>query len=171
MFSFSGILSDLHAAIAVVAARDRRLTVLLVALCGRIGRMGTRLERLIRLWRAGKLPKPRAPRVPPTEQRSAPRATPRFRFPTSRGWLRCALGYQVGACGSQLTHLLTEVECQAFLAAVPQAGRILRPLLRMLTFDPPPEIVRRVKPLVAAPAAALERVGVVVSPISHFLDV
>jgi len=150
MFSFSGILSDLHAAIAVVAARDRRLTV---------------------LWRAGKLPKPRAPRVPPTEQRSAPRATPRFRFPTSRGWLRCALGYQVGACGSQLTHLLTEVECQAFLAAVPQAGRILRPLLRMLTFDPPPEIVRRVKPLVAAPAAALERVGVVVSPISHFLDV
>ena len=38
MIDFTTILSDLQAAIAVVAARDRALTVLLVAVWGRIGR-------------------------------------------------------------------------------------------------------------------------------------
>ncbi|MBC7634106.1 MAG: hypothetical protein H7251_00750, partial [Acetobacteraceae bacterium] len=46
------ILADLQAAIAARAARDRNLTVLLVAVWGRIGRIRRRLERLIALWRA-----------------------------------------------------------------------------------------------------------------------
>ena len=53
MNSFAPILRALQAAIAARAARDRSLTVLLVALWGRVARMGTRLERLIALWRAG----------------------------------------------------------------------------------------------------------------------
>jgi hypothetical protein len=60
MLNFSFILTGLQAAIAVVSARERHLTVLLVAVWGRIGRMRVRLERLIRLWRAGMLPKQRA---------------------------------------------------------------------------------------------------------------
>ena len=137
MFSFSNILRDLQAVIAAKAARERALTVLLVAVWGRIARMGTRLERLVALWRAGKLPKVRAIRVAGARGGEA-RAKPKMTFPTAQGWLSRKLGYEVVAFGSQLTHLLTEAECVAFLAAVPQAGRILRPLLRMLTFDPPP---------------------------------
>ena len=79
------------------------------------------------------------------------------------------IGYEAAAFGSQLRHLLTDAECVAFLAAVPQAARILRPLLRMLSGDPLPEVIGRVKPMVAtaAPVAAIP--GVVVSPVSHFL--
>ena len=164
MFSFSNILRDLQAVIAAKAARERALTVLLVAVWGRVARMATRLERLVALWRAGKLPKVRAPRVA-VARVDTPRATPRLKFPTSQGWLSRKLGYEVVAFGSQLTHLLTEAECSEFLAECPQAGRVLRPLLRMLIFDPPPEVVRiRVKPAVAEVVQAVDRVGVVVAP-------
>ena len=162
---FLPLLTHLQAAVAAAAARDRTLTVLLVALCGRLARMGTRLERLVALWRAGKLPHPRAPRAARTR---GPRAIAKITFPTSPGWLRRSLGYQVAAYGSQLRHLLTDAECQAFLAAVPQAGRILRPLLRMLTTDPLPEVVRLVRPAIPAPAPLPEMVGAVVSPPIQF---
>ncbi len=160
MFSFSDILSDLQKVIAVHAARNRALTVLLVALWGRVARMRTRLERLVALWRAGMLPKPRAPLV-----RAERVAGARQGFPASRGWLTRELGYEVAVYGSQLRHLLTDAECVAFLEACPQAGRILRPLLRMLSVDPLPEILVRVVPEVAA---SVDRVGIVVSPEFQF---
>ena len=147
----SSILIDLQAVIAAGAARDRRLTVLLVAVWGRVARMRARLERLVALWRAGKLPKARlrqAARV------RAARVVPPVRFPTIPGWLRHRLGYDVSACASQLQHALGEAECAAFLAAVPQAGRILRPLLRMLTPDAVPELIRLVRPVVMRVVAA-----------------
>jgi hypothetical protein len=152
MFSFSQILTDLQAVIAVHAARNRALTVLLVALWGRIARMRTRLERLVALWRAG-------------TQAGARRV-----FPSKVAWLTRMLGYEVAAFGGQLRHLMTDAECVAFLAAVPQAGRILRPLLRMLSIDPLPEVilpVRRAVPEaapVAEPAEPAAMVGIVVSP-------
>ena len=167
MLNFLAILSDLRAAIAVRAARDRMLTVLLVAVWGRIARMGTRLERLIGLWRAGTLPQPAAPRAARVYK---PGSTPRLQFPTGSGWLLRKLGHEVAAYGSQLQHLLTEAECVAFLAACPQAGRILRPLLRMLTVDPLPEVVRKVKPATPEVGAVAEMVGVVVCPASRFLS-
>ena len=169
MFSFSNILSDLQKVIAAHAARNRALTVLLVALWGRVARMRTRLERLVALWRVGKLPKARAPGV-----RTAAAAKParaQQSFPTSRAWLTRKLGYEAAVYGGQLRHLLTDAECAAFLEACPQAGRVLRPLLRMLSGDPLPEIIVKVKRVVpeAAPAPVVEMVGVVVSPGSQFL--
>ena len=166
---FTALLTHLQAVIAVRAARDRTLTVLLVALCGRIARMGTRLERLVAQWRAGTLPKFRAPRLAVARVR-APGGRPGMKFPTSRGWLLRQLGYEVATVGSQLRHLLTEAECAAFLAAVPQAGRILRPLLGMLTVDPLPAVIQRVKPVVPAAAAVAEMVGIVGAPVSQFLE-
>ncbi len=127
MLNFTAILSDLQAAIAVVAARERTLTVLLVAVWGRIARMRTRLERLIARWRAGTLHAPRKSRA--GELRTSVRTPPVF--PTAPAWLLV----QVQAAASyraQLEHLLSQAECVEFLAAVPQAGRILRPLCRML---------------------------------------
>ena len=134
MNHLSLILADLRAAIAARAARDRALTMLLVAVWGRIARMGTRLERLIALWRAGELPAPRASQA---RRVHAPSGKTRFKFPTAQGWLalyvREALPF-----GTQLEHYLTDAECQAFLAAVPQAGRIVRPLLQMLVVEAAP---------------------------------
>ena len=162
MFSFSNILSDLQAVIAVHAARDRALTVLLVALWGRIARMKTRLERLVALWRAGQLPPQRGPTV---RGAAGTQAGARQAFPSRVAWLTRILGYEVAAYGSQLRHLLTDAECVAFLDAVPQAGRILRPLLRMLSVDPLPEVIRRVVPEAAKVA---EIVGIVVPPAINF---
>ena len=169
MNEFSMILTRLQAAIAVVSARERHLTVLLVAVWGRIARMRTRMERLVAQWRAGTLPAPRASRA---GQAIVARGKPRFIFPNGRTWLgrmvRDAL-----PCGNGLQNLLTDAEWQAFLAAVPQAARIFRPLFHMLGVDPVPEAVRRVRPVVVvsapAPAPVAEMVGVVVAPVSHFL--
>ena len=167
MFSFSNILRDLQAVIAAKAARERALTVLLVALWGRIARMGTRLERLVALWRAGKSPKARAPRDGVARTRTA---SVRVAFPNGAGWLTRKLGYEVAAFGGQLQHLLTDAECAAFLAAVPQARRILRPLLRMLLIDPLPEAVRLPpKPVIQAIAQEADREASVASPTGKFL--
>ena len=163
MKMFAPILSGLYAVMAARAARDRTLTVLLVALCGRIARMGTRLERLVGLWRAGKLPLARAPRAaraakPGDKLRVKPA------YPTAPAWLLRKLGWEAAAFGSQLRHLLTEAESVAFLEACPQAGRILRPLLGLLSVDPLPEVIKRGKPAVVAAAEEVARVGVGVAP-------
>ena len=168
MFNFSNILSDLQKVIAAHAARNRALTVLLVAVWGRVARMRTRLERLVALWRAGKLPLPRVARVRQAAAERKPAGDKQV-FPTGRNWLSHRLGYEAVAYGSQLRHLLTEADCVAFLDACPQAGRILRPLLRMLSGDPLPEVIGKVKRVVPEPAPVAEMVGVVISPSSHFL--
>ena len=151
MFNFSGILSDLQAVIAVHAARNRALTVLLVAVWGRVARMRTRLERLVALWRAGKLPTAQAPRV--RAAAAARSAGAKQVFPTTRNWLSRKLGYEV----------------VAFVEACPQAGRILRPLMRMLSGDPLPAVIAKVKRVAPEVAPVAEMVGVVVLPGSQFL--
>ena len=136
MHNFSIILSALQAAIAVVAARDRTMTVLLVAMWGRIARMGSRLERLVAQWRAGTLPPQPAART-----RVAGTTARLPNYPTAPKWLLRTLGADAVAAGLRLQHLLTDAECAEFLAAVPQAGRILRPLLRMLGVTQLPAVV------------------------------
>ncbi|MBC7636228.1 MAG: hypothetical protein H7251_11565 [Acetobacteraceae bacterium] len=168
MFNFSRILTDLQAAIARRAARDRTLTVLLLAVWGRIARMRARLERLVALWRAGVPPLAPVPRAPRTSRAGQLTTIPNY--PTAPDWLVRTLGHEAVAVGLQLRHLLTEAECEAFLAAVPQAGRVLRPLLRMLSGDPLPEVVRAVKQVAPVPAPIAEMVSLVASPVAHFLD-
>ena len=128
MLNFTCILSDLQAAIAVVSARHRLLTPLLVAVWGRIGRIRVRLERLIALWRAGMLPEPRKSRA---GQAAQPRVRAASELPTAPAWLVAAVGAAAGY-GGQLESMLSQAECVRFLAEVPQARRLLRPLCRML---------------------------------------
>ena len=160
MLNFTSVLTGLQAAIAVVAARERALTVLLVAVWGRIGRISTRLERLIALWRAGSLPKPRVwrGRVAGTQVNK-----PVSAFPATPAWLLVAVR-EAAPFGTRLESLLSEAECAAFLAAVPQARRLLRPLCRMLGVGVPAPRVGRVRAVWQAPstAPAVAQAGLVV---------
>ena len=164
MLTFTILLTRLQAAIAVVAARERALTVLLVAVWGRIGRISTRLERLIALWRAGKLPKRRAwhGRVPGTQVNK-----PVSEFPATPAWLLVAVR-EAAPFGARLESLLSEAECAAFLAAVPQARRLLRPLCRMLGVGVVACRAGKVRAVwerpTSAPAVAVAVAGLVLGP-------
>jgi hypothetical protein len=142
MIVWTTIFSDLRAAIAQKAAPYRgTVNALLCLVYHRIGRIQLRLERLIAHWRAGTLPKPRKPR--PGRAR---KPTERPKFLTSRAWL-AVHGCEIRGYAAQLDRLLTtDPEWAEFLKAVPQAGRILRPLCHMLAIDPPAEIRRDAKP-------------------------
>ena len=170
MRNFSTILSALQAAIAVVSARERHLTVLLAAVWGRIGRIRTRLERLIALWRAGMLKKPRASGA------GGPRTVVRVPsiIPSASAWLLVAVR-DAALARAGLETLLSEAECVEFLAACPQARRILRPLLRMLGVGLKPTAAGRKpravwqaprpEPVMAAPA------GLVLGPVGRLVYV
>ena len=162
MLNFTSVLTGLQAAIAVVAARERALTVLLVAVWGRIGRISARLERLIALWRAGMLPKPRVRRG---RVRSTPANKAVSAFPAAPGWLLVAVR-EAAPYGARLESLLSEAECEAFLAAAPQARRLLRPLCRMLGIGVPAPPVGKVRAVWQRPqsAPAVAHASLVVGP-------
>ena len=166
MLNFTPLLTRLQAAIAVVAARERALTVLLVAVWGRIGRIGARLERLIALWRAGKLPKPRGAVA------GAACGTSRAALPTTPAWLLVAVR-EAAPFGARLEAMLSEAECAAFLAAVPQARRLLRPLCRMLGVGVKAPRAGRVRTVWQRPksAPALVQASLVVGPSGRLMYV
>lgn len=125
----------------------------------RIGLLLRRLDNLHAKFVAGTLRPPRIRRKPQREPRPAA-ATPYLRLPTARLWLwRLAL-----PAGSHIVHLRNalaeDAEFHALLAAAPQqAGRLLRPLYRMLGLDIPealarPKPPRKPRPRKPAPAQA-----------------
>jgi hypothetical protein len=108
----------------------------------RVSRTRHRLERLLARVAAGWLPGPTAPRAPVVADPAVPRRTrvgaPALgRLPRGRMWLVRMLGYHVAGSGSQLDHLLTDPAMAEFVAAVPSAARMLRPLCHILGISPP----------------------------------
>ena len=80
--------------------------------------------------------RPAAPRRPRAARAGVgPRA--RVRLPQRKAWLVQALGYEAAGYGSQLAYLRAEPDMQAVLAAVPAAGRILRPSCWILCVTAP----------------------------------
>ena len=120
---FGMIVAAVAALVAARLLRHPRYAALIIPLWHRITRAGRRFERLTVRLAAGKLRKPHR------SGRGGPRATA---LPTGRGWLVAAIGYEAAGCASQLTALLAEPGVVELLALVPAAGRILRPLCRML---------------------------------------
>ena len=59
-------------------------------------------------------------------------AVARVRLPGGRGWLVRVLGYEAAGYRSQLEALLASPEMAAALEAMPEIGRVLRPICRML---------------------------------------
>ena len=163
------ILAGLAAVVARRFLREPKFFALIIPLWSWLGRSARRFERAVT--------RPAVVRVRGEVARAvvvpSARAKPRVRLPSQDAWLVRALGWEVAAYGSQLSHLLAEPEMQAVLAAVPAVGRILRPLCRMLgatglegTLAAPVARAKRVRAKVVRPAREVERRH---SPVSHWI--
>ncbi len=102
---------------------------------GRLSRLAVRFARLAARVQAGVLP--RAAGVRADSERIRPVAV---RLPRGFGWL-IRMMPEAAVYGSQLRHLLSEPGMVALLAAAPQAGRLLRPLCRMLGVEEAAELL------------------------------
>ena len=137
--TFRAILAGLQAAIApyVDRDRDRARTAFLFFIWQRIGRTATRFENLFARWRNGTLPKPRTTPRPPRPITPTTPAPP-FRLPRSRAWLiREMQCHHVNGRAGTLEYFLANPDLPEFLAAAPQARRLLRPLCHMLGLQMP----------------------------------
>ncbi len=130
---FTHIIGGLLVAIAHFAHRHRARAPFFGLLTGRLLRLNTRLAGLLARWRAGTLPRPRAPRPGrPSVRRERPR------YPTRHAWLVVEVGHTAAVYGLYIEQVLAEPAFAEFIAAAPQAGRLLRPLCRMLGVVAPP---------------------------------
>ncbi len=134
---FRTILQGLQAVIGIVVAKKPPHTPLLVQIFYHLTRTIHRFEKLVTNWRNNTLPRQRQRAPRPTR----PQTTQRL--PNGKSWLiRNVDHYNARGHASQLQHFLASPECVAFLAEVPRAGRILRPLAKSLGIqmpgDPPP---------------------------------
>ncbi len=133
--TLAAIFLHLRAAIAAAAhkhVRNPPLHTLMIDAYHYAGRLSRRLLALYARWQAGTLPtpRPRAPRdiTPSPDTPAQPRAA---RLP--RRWAALLRGDQMmGAFGSQLVHTLATPDGTRFLAEVPRAAGMLRPLLHLL---------------------------------------
>ena len=155
---FGLFIESLKRAVADGVRRDpKRLGPLSAVLWNYLGRTLRRLAALHARFEAGTLaprprPRPAAPRpaadppafdglaaydppsdgLAPERQRRAPRLPPGA----------VLAEYWAGHFYAYLLPLLEDPEMRSLLAAAPQAGRLLRPLWRMMTDDPLPEPLR-----------------------------
>ena len=123
------IVAGLAAVVARRFLREPKFFALIIPLWSWLGRSGRRFGRVTVQTQVAvpvRVLTPRVARSRPVE----------VRLPSRRGWLVRALGYEAAGYGSQLAALLAEPELQALLLATPAAGRILRPLCRMLGVEP-----------------------------------
>ncbi len=130
---FALIIAELCRAVAAHGAGRGWAGPFIILIWRRLRRMSTRFTRLAGRIQTGPRPAPRARirRARPCR----PDRTPRT--PRGFAWLIRQVPQTAGGA-SQLQYLLAEPEMAALIAAAPQAGRILRPLCRMLGIRPPP---------------------------------
>ena len=144
--SFRAILSGLQVVIGIVAANDRARGAFLACIHNHLNRTIQRFEKLVTHWRNNTLPKQGKPRPGrPSHARST------ARFPTGYAWLIRNVDHYNARChASQLQHFLATPEFIQFLAEVPRANRILRPLAKSLGIqmpgDPPPPMPKPAPP-------------------------
>jgi len=146
---FAGILAWLNRALAAAAVKNKAAAPLVLLLWGRLNRLAARFAGIAARVAAGTATPRR--RASPNPASARPRK-PYARLPRRFGWLVRLEREAAAAAGSQLQHLLTDPEMAGILAAAPQAGRILRPLCRMLGINLP-EPLRRTPPARRTPAS------------------
>ncbi len=120
--------------IAPVPARESH-ALMVQRLFNRVGRAARLFARLYDLWRTNRLPTPRPSRArTPKAQAALPLPPP---IPRAKGWFMNAGQHHAGLAHHHLNEFLAREDLPAFLAAVPQAGRYLRPLCRLLAVPQP----------------------------------
>jgi len=137
--ALAAIVGDLCATVAHHAVRLVRagaMAALFLGVHRRLIGYAVRLDRLVARWHAATLPGPRPSRVgqPRTPRAIRPDAPT---LPTGHAWL-IRLVQPTAQFIGHLEGFLATPEAQALVQAAPQAGRILRPLCRMLALQPPP---------------------------------
>ncbi len=123
----------LREAIARHSVRHPAVTPIVLLVCARLTRLIARLDRLSQKHQAGTL---RAPAPRPASAPREPVAKPGLRLPARRGWL-VQMVPAAGAAGGAVHALLQDPEARALVEAAPQAGRLFRPLARMLGVELP----------------------------------
>jgi hypothetical protein len=130
---FTGILNLLQRTIGNHVVRHDLYGPLLILVWGRLSRTIRLFTRLVALWRAGTLPKPRPSQAGRTRKPAPPKP---LKLPRNYTWLFKLSQQPAAAAASQLRFLMNDEELRRFLAECPQAGRLLRPLCRMLGMRP-----------------------------------
>jgi hypothetical protein len=142
---------DLFRKTLAAEACKRRIGVVSVAVWTRVGRFQRRFSALYGMWKAGTLPQARAraaatphPTPPPQggpqggREAGLARAGGVSVLPRAFAWLYKILPVSAGTLASMLGPLLSShPEMKAFVAEVPQAGRMLRPICTMVGLKPP----------------------------------
>jgi hypothetical protein len=176
---FTEIIGGLCRALSAQGAWARAAGPLGVLIWGRLCRMRNRFTALAARVRAGELPAKAPARRPPASPRPAtprPSASPDLpRLPPQRsGWLVRLVPepHHLNAWRVPLDELLADPEMVALAAAAPQqAGRIVRPMCRMLGVKPPPYLQlprpRRPRPKVAKKPLTPEQVDAKVARMSR----
>jgi len=136
------IVTALQKAAAARAGRDHAVAPLVMLLWTRLARLTARFDALVARLTAGRPAAPARQRTRPA--RKAPAAG--LRLPRGQAWLIRLLPGEAASYGCQLQALLADPAMAALLAAAPEAGRILRPLCRLLAIAP--------EGLLALPSAA-----------------
>ncbi|MBC7635823.1 MAG: hypothetical protein H7251_09500 [Acetobacteraceae bacterium] len=122
---FAMIMAGLGALVARRFIRMPHLVGLTLLLWGRLNRAVRRFHRALTVAAKVGAPRVRAVRAAATRVRSA-------ELPRGKGWIVRELGWEAAAYLAQLEALLAEIGTQAAIAASPGAGRVLRPICRML---------------------------------------
>ncbi len=112
---------------------DPAVGPLISLLWNRLSRLTRRFDALVARLDAGRPAATYRKRTRPARAAPDPGA---LRLPRERFWLIRLLPHQAAAYGSQLQALLADPQTAALLAAAPEAGRILRPLCRLLGVHP-----------------------------------
>ncbi len=137
--SLSAVILGLRGSVGAWSLRGWLSAALGLLLHRRLGEICRRMERMAarfaagRLWRIG-AGEARAPRDAVVADGVRGQAGERI-WPLGFGWLMKAASWPAAGFGSQLRAVLETPEMVALLVAAPAAGRVLRPLCRMLAIE------------------------------------
>ncbi len=143
---------------------DPRIVPLIIPICAHFSRLMARFERLVARLAAGWRPSQTARAPRPAGSPRAPR--PPSPLPRRFGWL-VVFTHGATAYAGHLQVLLAEPGIADLLAAAPSAGRLLRPLCRMLGIRPGPPLAEAAPPP-ANPARPRSPDGRFRSPAPHW---
>lgn len=141
--AFAAILSGIRGMLALRANAIRPITApairVLMLVYWRLARMAGRLDRLVACRQAGTLPRPRPSRAgrPRHEPAASFDRPPPPSCPRGHAWL-IGLHQPTAQYAGQVQAFIDNPDTRALVEAAPQAGRLLRPLCRMLGLAPPP---------------------------------